>query len=65
MISLDTAGVGPDKLSSCARIIDKSKYGTFVSKESGSKVARLVKNKDTVLNDGDLITFGTSNATFR
>lgn len=65
MISLDSSGVGSDKFSSCVRIIDKSKYGTFVSKESGNKVVRLVKNKDTVLNDGNLVTFGTSSATFR
>lgn len=56
---------GSDKFSSGVRVIDKSKYGTFVSEDSGSKVVRLVRNKDTVLKDGDLVTFGTSNAAFR
>lgn len=53
-----------DQSSSCVRVVDKSKYGTFISKGSGSKV-QLVKNKDAVLNEGDSVTFGTSNATFR
>ncbi|XP_020242196.1 nijmegen breakage syndrome 1 protein isoform X2 [Asparagus officinalis] len=59
------ATCGSDKFSSGVRVIDKSKYGTFVSEDSGSKVVRLVRNKDTALKDGDLVTFGTSNATFR
>lgn len=64
MISLDPYKAGSVGSPSGVRVIDKSKYGTFISKESGSKV-RLVKNKDAELDNGDFVTFGTSNATFQ
>lgn len=56
--SMSTSGSSP------VHLIDKSKYGTFKRKESGSN-CQLVKNKGEVIDNGDFITFGTSNATFR
>lgn len=72
-ISRNHADIVIDKMTSFSfdtspsrvRIVDKSKYGTFIRSESGSKVVRLVKDKDAELHEGDLVTFGTSNATFR
>ncbi|KAM0949735.1 putative transcription factor interactor and regulator FHA-SMAD family [Dioscorea sansibarensis] len=50
---------------SCVRIVDRSKFGTWINKESGAEAVRLRENQDAVINDGDLVTFGTGNATFR
>lgn len=47
------------------RIIDKSKYGTFINKEKGSKSVNKLPNKETILKNGDLVSFGTGNAMFR
>lgn len=47
------------------RLKDVSKFGTFVNKEVGSKPVFSLPNKETVLNNGDLITFGTTNTIFR
>lgn len=54
-------------VSSCKVLIrDCSKYGTFINKSLGSmeKVHQFL-NKETTLRDGDLISFGTGNATYR
>lgn len=44
---------------------DLSKFGTFVNKEICSKPVFSLANKETILSNGDLITFGTNNTTFR
>lgn len=46
-------------------LTDHSKFGTFVNKESGSKPVFSLPNKQVNLKDGDLVSFGTTNATFR
>ncbi|CAN1228800.1 Nibrin homolog [Linum perenne] len=57
---------GESNISSHVRINDSSKYGTFVNKdrEFSEKVHEL-SNKETTLKDGDVISFGTSNAIYR
>jgi nibrin len=50
---------------SCVRVIDRSKYGTFVNKVHGTQGSRLHKDEDVMLSDGDTVTFGSGNATFR
>lgn len=50
---------------SFVRVIDRSKYGTFVNKVHGTQGSRLHKDEDMMLTDGDAVTFGTGNATFR
>ncbi|MBA0863557.1 hypothetical protein Goshw_022891, partial [Gossypium schwendimanii] len=48
------------------RIRDLSKYGTFINKNlSSNKKVHHFPNKQTTLEDGDLLSFGTGNATFR
>lgn len=48
------------------RIRDCSKYGTFINKDLGSqKKVHEFPNKETTLEDGDSVTFGTGNSTFR
>ena len=44
---------------------DVSKFGTFVNKEVGSKPVFFLTKQETVLNNGDLITFGMTNTIFR
>lgn len=52
--------------SSNIRIRDCSKYGTFINKNLGSKEkVHEFPNKETTLEDGDLVSFGTGNATYR
>uniref|UniRef100_A0A0D9XKV9 Nibrin homolog n=1 Tax=Leersia perrieri TaxID=77586 RepID=A0A0D9XKV9_9ORYZ len=50
---------------SYVRVVDRSKYGTFVNKVQGTQGNRLHKDEDAMLSDGDALTFGTGNATFR
>ncbi|CAN6323681.1 unnamed protein product [Urochloa humidicola] len=50
---------------SYVRVVDRSKYGTFVNKVQGTQGSRLHKDEDAMLSDGDTVTFGTGNATFR
>jgi nibrin len=50
---------------SCVRVIDRSKYGTFVNKVHGTQGSRLHKDEEVMLSDGDVVTFGSGNATFR
>lgn len=50
---------------SYVRVVDRSKYGTFVNKVHGTQGSRLHKDEDVMLTDGDTVTFGTGNATFR
>ncbi|XP_059623310.1 nibrin homolog isoform X2 [Cornus florida] len=66
MASLDQLQNKPSKVSSSVRIRDCSKYGTFINKSQGSKEkVHEFPNKETTLKDGDLISFGTGNATYR
>ncbi|XVE72031.1 hypothetical protein DITRI_Ditri11bG0006000 [Diplodiscus trichospermus] len=52
--------------SSHVRIKDLSKYGTFISKNLSSKQkVHEFPNKQTSLEDGDMLSFGTGNATYR
>ncbi|KAI7744529.1 hypothetical protein M8C21_016203 [Ambrosia artemisiifolia] len=54
------------KKSSEVRIRDCSKYGTFIKRPVGSKEkVHEFPNKETTLDDADLISFGTGNATYR
>ncbi|XP_052134039.1 nibrin homolog [Oryza glaberrima] len=50
---------------SYVRVVDCSKYGTFFNKVQGTQGSRLHKDEDAMLADGDTVTFGTGNATFR
>ncbi|TKY56635.1 Nijmegen breakage syndrome 1 protein [Spatholobus suberectus] len=53
-------------LSPSLRIRDCSKYGTFISKNVGpKKKVRELPNKETALEDGDLVSFGTGTATYK
>ncbi|CAI9110365.1 OLC1v1010373C1 [Oldenlandia corymbosa var. corymbosa] len=62
MVCLDN----PRSQSSKVRVRDCSKYGTFVKKNQGSKEkVHEFPNKETVLSDGDMVSFGTGNATYR
>ncbi|KAL8265990.1 hypothetical protein R6Q59_003334 [Mikania micrantha] len=62
MISKETT----KKKSSEIRIRDCSKYGTFIKKPGGSKEkVHEFSNKETTLDEADLISFGTGNATYR
>lgn len=63
MISIDNA----KKKSSQVRIRDCSKYGTFVKKplEGSKEKVHEFPNKETTLDDEDLISFGTGNASYR
>eukprot|EP01018_Ginkgo_biloba_P011690 Gb_19226 [translate_table: standard] len=47
------------------RLRDVSKFGTFINKETGSKPIFSLANRETMLKNGDVITFGTNNTTFR
>ncbi|KAL1211413.1 Nibrin-like protein [Cardamine amara subsp. amara] len=48
------------------RVKDCSKYGTFIKTALGTKVKlHELPNKEKILNDGDLISFGTGSATYR
>ncbi|KAK9074846.1 hypothetical protein SSX86_003165 [Deinandra increscens subsp. villosa] len=54
------------KKSSEIRIRDCSKYGTFIKKPVGSKEkVHEFPNKETTLDDEDLVSFGTGNASYR
>lgn len=50
---------------SCVRVVDRSKYGTFVNKVHGTQGSRLHKDEDLTLSDGDIVTFGSGNGAFR
>ncbi|XXG86742.1 hypothetical protein AAC387_Pa11g1575 [Persea americana] len=58
MTSWDPLNISSSFLSD-VRIIDKSKYGTFINKEKGSKPLNEFPNKETTLKNGDLVSFGT------
>ncbi|KAE8662379.1 Nijmegen breakage syndrome 1, putative isoform 2 [Hibiscus syriacus] len=52
--------------SSQVTIKDLSKYGTFINKNlTSNKKVHQFPNKQTSLEDGDLLSFGTGNATLR
>ncbi|KAH7557093.1 hypothetical protein JRO89_XS11G0045100 [Xanthoceras sorbifolium] len=66
MISLNPLQNQSSNVSSSVRIRDCSKYGTFINKNHGSKEnVHEFPNKETTLKDGDLVSFGTGNATYR
>lgn len=53
-------------LSACVQIRDCSKYGTFITKSDGlKKKVHELPNKETELQDGDLVSFGTGSATYK
>lgn len=53
-------------LSPSILIRDCSKYGTFISKNVGLKQkVHELPNKETALEDGDLVSFGTGSATYK
>ncbi|KAL1348626.1 hypothetical protein HN51_024619 [Arachis hypogaea] len=48
------------------QIKDCSKYGTFISKNNGHrKKVHELPNKETALDNGDLVSFGTGSATYK
>ncbi|CAN7003357.1 unnamed protein product [Brassica rapa subsp. trilocularis] len=48
------------------RVKDCSKYGTFIKTDPGTKdKVHELPNKERILSDGDVITFGTGAATYR
>ncbi|XP_026408199.1 nijmegen breakage syndrome 1 protein-like [Papaver somniferum] len=66
MTSLDPLHGNSSNFSLDVHIKDLSKYGTFINKKQGSKAnVHDHPNKETTLKDGDLISFGTGNATYR
>ncbi|XP_022895477.1 nijmegen breakage syndrome 1 protein [Olea europaea var. sylvestris] len=66
MISVDLSHNKSSNNSSKVRIRDCSKYGTFISKNMGSKEkVHEYPHKETILKDGDMVSFGTGNATYR
>lgn len=65
MVSFDPQRQSSD-IPSKVRIRDCSKYGTFINKNTGSKEKiHEYPDKETMLKDGDLISFGTGTATYR
>lgn len=53
-------------LSPGIHIRDCSKYGTFISKNVGpKKKVHELPNKETALEDGDLVSFGTGTASYK
>ncbi|KAF3444240.1 hypothetical protein FNV43_RR13930 [Rhamnella rubrinervis] len=66
-VMTSTIPLSQPSLSSCKVLIrDCSKYGTFINKNFGSmEKVHLFPNKETTLRDGDLISFGTGNATYK
>ncbi|XP_062150431.1 nibrin homolog isoform X2 [Alnus glutinosa] len=66
MTSLNPLHKKPSNILSKVRIRDCSKYGTFIDKNLGQKEkVNELPNKETMLEDGDLISFGTGNAIYR
>ncbi|TXG69821.1 hypothetical protein EZV62_004756 [Acer yangbiense] len=66
MISLNPLQNKSSNASSNVRIRDCSKYGTFINNNHGSKEkVHEFPNKETTIKDGDLVSFGTGNATYR
>lgn len=56
----------PPYLSSRVLVRDCSKYGTFVNSNVGTKrKVHELPNKEAILEDCDLVSFGTGSATYR
>ncbi|MED6223371.1 Mre11 complex subunit Nbs1 [Stylosanthes scabra] len=54
------------RMSPNVHIKDCSKYGTFISKNNGpKKKVHELPNKETALDNGDLVSFGTGSATYK
>lgn len=66
MIILNSHRSHQSNVSSNVRIRDCSKYGTFVSRNSGlkEKIHEFPK-KEASLFDGDVVSFGSGNATYK
>lgn len=65
MIALDTQR-NTSRIATKVRIRDCSKYGTFINKDLVSKKkVHEFPSRETTLQDGDLVSFGTGNATYR
>ncbi|XP_073150650.1 nibrin homolog isoform X2 [Henckelia pumila] len=66
MICMDHSQKKASKISSKVRVRDCSKYGTFINKNLDlKKNVHEFPNKEASLKDGDLVSFGTGNATYR
>ncbi|XP_073038356.1 nibrin homolog isoform X2 [Primulina eburnea] len=66
MICMDHLEKKASKLSSKVRIRDCSKYGTFINKNLDFKEnVHEFPNKEVLLKNGDLVSFGTGSATYR
>lgn len=65
MTFIDPSHSGSGTFPSYVRIVDRSRYGTSVNREFGAEGVRLRKDQEAKLKDGDLVTFGTGNATVR
>ncbi|KAK2979229.1 hypothetical protein RJ640_009627 [Escallonia rubra] len=65
MVSPDHLQKKSSTVSSKVRIRDCSKYGTFITNSLGVKErVHEFPNKEATLKDGDLVSFGTGNATY-
>lgn len=63
--STSRRNISPDT-SFVIRVKDCSKYGTFIKTDPGTKdKVHELPNKERILSDGDVITFGTGAATYR
>lgn len=66
MTSSDNLQKNSSNVASKVRIRDCSKYGTFINKDLISKQkVHEFPNRETTLQDGDMVSFGTGNATYR
>ncbi|XP_011624625.1 nijmegen breakage syndrome 1 protein isoform X1 [Amborella trichopoda] len=65
MSSWDPSQSKSSNLPSNVSLLDLSKFGTFINKNTESKPVFSFPNKVTTLRNGDLITFGTGDASFR
>uniref|UniRef100_A0A1J3HW75 Nijmegen breakage syndrome 1 protein n=1 Tax=Noccaea caerulescens TaxID=107243 RepID=A0A1J3HW75_NOCCA len=67
-LTLESTAVSTSRrnISFVIRVKDCSKYGTFVKTDLGTKdKVHELPNKEKILRDGDIITFGTGAATYR
>ncbi|CAH8309803.1 unnamed protein product [Eruca vesicaria subsp. sativa] len=61
-----TRNKSPPDTSFVIRVKDCSKYGTFIKTDLGTKdKVHELPNKERILIDGDVVTFGTGQATYR
>lgn len=66
MVCMDRLKNRHSENSSKVQVKDCSKYGTFIDRNQDSKVkVHEFPDKETTLQDGDVVQFGTGNARYR